>query len=254
MMSVLGLALLGAFEFSLPGGNSAMLAGTAVPTAANAFILNPALLNELRSSSIQVTNAALYGLRELQYNRVGFGLRGIALGGSLSLLNFAGYQELTATLAKSFALPARFAAGIQGSLYSLRVPAQGNQLVPGLNCGLAWQNPSFGFGAAVQNLNYAALRSGDAMPVRILVGAGAMPVPDLQVGADCEYSETAWRFRFATGFEVHSVLFLSLGFATNPLQYAAGATCRYRGLSFSYVYHFSPRLKQTQVLGIGFSF
>jgi hypothetical protein len=254
MSLLLGLVLCGAFEFNLPGGSSAMLAGVAVPVTSNAFTLNPALLSDLPSSSVQFSHAALYGISELPYNRFGFGLRSIALGGSVSLLSFAGYQELTASLAKSFSLPAGFAAGIQAGLYSLRVPDQSNQLVPGLNCGLAWHNPSLGFGAAVQNLNLPALRSGDAIPVRLELGAGATPVPKLLLNADCEYSESAWRFRFSTGYDVHSALFLSAGMATNPLEYAVGATCRYRGVSISYVYLFSPQLKETQVLGIGFSF
>jgi len=254
MSLLLGLVLCGAFEFNLPGSNSAMLAGVAVPTASNAFTLNPALLSDLPASSVQFSHAALYDISELQYNRLGFGLRSIALGGSISLLSFAGYQELTAALTKSFSLPAGFAAGIQAGLYSLRVPAQGNQLVPGLDCGLAWHGPSLGFGAAVQDLNLPALRSGDAIPVRLELGAGATPVPKLTLAADCEYSAPAWRFRFSTGYDVHSALFLSAGMATNPLEYAVGATCRYRSVSISYVYLFSPRLKETQVLGIGFSF
>lgn len=181
MSLLLGLALCGAFEFNLPGGSSAMLAGVAVPTAANALTLNPALLSGLPASSVQTSHAALYDISGLDYNQLEFGLRSLALGGSVSLLGFAGYQELTAALAKSFPLPAGFAAGIQAGLYFLRVPAQGNQLVPGLDCGLAWHNPSLGFGAAVQNLNLPALRSGDAIPVRLELGAGATPVPKLQL-------------------------------------------------------------------------
>jgi len=254
MMLIWGLALCSAFEFNLPGGNSAVLAGAAVPLAANAAGLNPALLSNLPSSSIQLSNAGLYDLFEVQYNRVGFGLRPLAFGGSLSLLGFSGYQELTATLAKSFSLPARFCAGIQGNLYALRVPSLADQLVPALTGGIAWQASGFGFGGAVQNLNAPALRTGDPIPVRLLLGAGVMPAQEMLLAADAEYSECAWRFRFGAGFEVHRALFMSAGLATNPLQYAVGSTCRYRGLNVSYVYHFSPRLKHTQVLGLGFSF
>jgi hypothetical protein len=254
MTLIWGLALCSAFEFSLPGGNSALLAGAAVPVAANAFSLNPALLSNLPSSSIQFSNAGLYDLLEVQYNRIGFGLRPLALGGSLSLLSFSGYQELTAALAKSFSLPARFSAGLQGNLYALRVPSLPDQLVPALTGGVAWQTAGFGLGCAVQNLNAPALRFGDPIPMRLLLGAGLMPVPEVMLAADAEYSESAWRFKFGAGFEVHRALFMSAGLATNPLQYAVGSTCRYRGLSASYVYHFSPRLKHTQVLGLGFSF
>jgi hypothetical protein len=253
-MSLL-LILFAAFEYSIPSGSAgALLAGTAVSSGGGAMAFNPALLGVLPANSVNLTYCQPFGISEIQYGQADVELRRLGLGGRVSALGFGSYQEFTGSLAKAFKLPYEFTFGAGVNLYSFAIGAAQREIIPALDVGACWSRPRVSLGAAIQNLNHPALSNGDAIPLRFRLGASVIPGSELQLAADWEREENASGFRFGASFRIHPALTLALGIGTAPLQYAGGVTCAYRGLGISYVYAFNPRLKQTQILGVGYGF
>jgi hypothetical protein len=247
---VLVLLLFAAFEFRMP---ATVQAGAALPGAANAVSLNPGLAGLMNRSELGADYCRPYDLEGLDCVRLGIGLRQVGLAGAVSVLNLAGYQEWTGTLAKAFAISRNAALGVALNGYYLYLRNELAELTAGLSFGAAYRTGIVGLGAAVHNFNRPALSNGDLLPVRALVGASIAPDRDLVFAADCEYQD-AVRFRLGGSFQIHPALGLGLGLGLNPLSLSGGAKFSLHGLGASYSYAFHPRLKQTHIVGLSYSF
>lgn len=251
---LLTVVLPAAFEFSAPGGvGSAMLAGTAVPWPENALGVNPGLISFLPRSSVEFAATNPYGLSDLYYSQLSFASGKLGLGGRVALLGPGSYQELTGSLVKGFAITDRFSFGAALDLHWLSIREVTSELLPGLCAGVAYRARTYGLGAVIRDFNRPALACGDALPARLALGASLMPVDNLLFAVDGEYSDRV-QLRFGTGFTLHQTLTLAIGMGTNPLRYAGGVRCDLKGLGISYACSFHPQLKQSHLLGLGYSF
>jgi hypothetical protein len=242
-----------AFEFNTPGGvGSSMLAGVAVPIAGNAGVLNPGLAGCLTSNSIKISTARLYEMGDIYCHQAAFGLRKVALAGRFTLLSSNGYQEFTGSVTKGFRVTDDLSFGAALSFYWLSISGEYAEGVPGLSAGVAYSHGVFGAGAAVHDFNRPAFVNGDAIPPRVAVGVTLSPYPNLRIAADGEY-DNSLQFRFGTAFTFHPALTLAIGVGTNPLRYAAGLCCSFKGLGLDYTYSYHPLLRTSHMLGLGYT-
>jgi hypothetical protein len=103
------------------------------------------------------------------------------------------------------------------------------------------------------DFNRPALGSGDQLPAWVTVGTCVTPYSSLRLAADFDYSGQA-QLRFGSAFDLGPWLSLAVGMSTNPLLYTGGFQATTHGLNLSYTYSFQPNLKESHILGLGFSF
>ncbi len=201
--------------------------------------LNPATHLEQKGWEVGASYTNLFGLKALQcWNLSLYGSYGRKQGGALlvSSLGNKNYQENSYTLGHAYRIHRRMTMGVSLSGYGLSVVGYSKSWSCGLNVGAKlYLHETLNAAILYQNVNNPKVyQGGEPLPQSFCLGVQWYAHPRLECDLEI-FKDTLYPFitRAALKLEFIQNIIGMAGVQLNPDRFAAGFSCRWKGLGFS---------------------